>query len=224
MADEIRVALLIDGENLPADHAGFTIIKASSRGSVIIKRVFGSVGRIGQWEKAPGFRIVHSPIGKNIGDIALSLDALELALTGQVDEFVIATSDRDMALVALRLMELGYRVTGIGEDGKTSEDFRKACREFFPVPSKSTSHEATQNNSAESFEARLKRFMKEEGAKNGGWVPLGALGQARAKAMRISKAEAGISKSTSWLKWFAKYPKQYQVEERGTQSRARLKT
>jgi hypothetical protein len=215
--DERRVALLVDGENLSADHAGFLIRTSLECGRLIVRRVFGAVTRIGGWTSAPGFRVVHVPPKKDAADLALSLDALELALTRQVDEIVIATSDRDMTLVALRLVELGFPVTGIGED-KAPIDFRKACRMFVTIPVKSD-----QVGKPLSFEDRMRDFLKVEGKENDGWVTLSALGQPAAKAKGVSKAEAGIGSSASWIDWFKKQPQVFEIEERGTQSRARLK-
>jgi len=215
--DERRVALLVDGENLSADHAGFLIRTSLECGTLIVRRVFGAVTRIGGWTSAPGFRLVHVPPKKDAADLALSLDALELALTRQVDEFVIATSDRDMTLVALRLAELGFPVTGIGED-KAPIDFRKACRKFVAIPVKTE-----QAGKSQSFEDRMRDFLKREGKESEGWVTFSALGQTAAKAKGISKAEAGIGKSASWSDWFKKQPHVFEIEERGTQSRARLK-
>jgi hypothetical protein len=217
LMDERRVALLVDGENLSVEAAGFLITTAARSGVLQVKRVFGAVTRLGGWTSAPGFRVVHVPAKKDAADLALSLEALELALTGQVDEIVIATSDRDMALVALRLAELGVPVTGIGE-AKAPEDFRKACRKFVLVPVK-----ADPAPVPAPFDQRMCLFMAEEGKATGGWVTFSALGQQRAKAMEISKAAAGIAKSVSWISWFKSRPQTYEIEERGTQSRARLK-
>lgn len=221
--DERRVALLVDGENLSVEAAGFLITTAAKSGVLCVKRVFGAVTRLGGWTQAPGFRVVHVPPKKEAADLALSLDALELALTRQVDEIVIATSDRDMALVALRLAEIGVPVTGIGE-AKAPEDFRKACRKFVFVPVKSEP-EAKLASEAKlaPFDQRMRKFLEEEGEASDGWVTFSALGQQRAKAMEISKAAAGIGKSVSWIDWFKKQPTVYEIEERGTQSRARLK-
>ena len=216
---ERRVALLVDGENLSVESAGFLITTAAKAGVLCVKRVFGAVTRIGGWTAAPGFRLVHIPPKKDAADLALSLDALELALTGQVDEIVIATSDRDMTLVALRLAELGIPVTGIGEV-KTPEEFRKSCRKFVPIPVKVATESGGRQ---QTFEERLCSLLKAEGTESAGWVTLSTLGQPSAKAKGISKAEAGIGKSASWIDWFKKRPHDYEIEERGTQSRARLK-
>lgn len=214
--DERRIALLVDGENLSVEHAGFLIVTAAKAGRLCVKRVYGAVTRLGDWTTAPGFRVVHVASRKDGADIALSLDALELALTKQVDEIFLATSDRDMTLVALRLAELGFPVTGIGEE-KSPVDFRKSCRTFVEIAKKKSAAAPLP------FDDRMHAFLTEEGKADDGWVTLSALGQARAKALGISKAEAGIGKSASWIDWFRKYGKSYEIEERGTQSRARLK-
>ena len=214
--DERRVALLVDGENLSVETAGFLITAAAKSGVLTVKRVFGAVTRLGGWATAPGFRLVHVPPKKDAADLALSLEALELALTRQVDEIFIATSDRDLALVALRLAELGMPVTGIGE-AKAPQEFRKACRKFVLVPVK-----AEPGGVLAPFDQRLRVFMAEEGKASDGWVTLSALGQQRAKAMEISKAAAGIGKSVSWIDWFKNRPQVFEIDERGTQSRARL--
>ena len=215
--DERRVALLVDGENLSVDAAGFLILTAGKAGVLCVKRVFGAVTRLGGWTAAPGFRVVHVPPKKDVADLALSLDALELALTRQIDEIFIATSDRDMALVALRLAELGMPVTGIGE-AKAPAEFRKACRKFVPVPVK-----AEADAVPAPFDQRIQAFLAEEGKATEGWVTFSALGQQRAKAMGISKTEAGIGKSALWSDWFKKSPQAYEIEALGTQSRVRLK-
>lgn len=214
--EDRRVALLVDGENLSSEHAGFLIVTAAKAGRLCVKRVYGAVTRLGDWPTDPGFRVVHVPPRKDGADIALSLDALELALTRQVDEIFLATSDRDMTLVALRLTELGFPVTGIGEE-KAPVDFRKACGIFKEIPKK------TSVAAPLPFEVRMRAFLAEEGKANEGWVTLSVLGQAGARAKGISKAEAGIGKSASWIDWFKKNGQVYEIEERGTQSRARLK-
>jgi Asp-tRNA(Asn)/Glu-tRNA(Gln) amidotransferase A subunit family amidase len=217
--DERRVALLVDGENLSVEHAGFLILTAAKAGVVGIKRVFGVVARLGGWNTAPGFRVMHVPPRKDAADIALSLDALELALTRQADEIILATSDRDMTLVALRLAELGFPVTGVGEE-KAPAAFRKACRKFVVLPEKTP---AEQIVLPRSFDDRMRDFLAAEGVATDGWVTLSTFGQPRAKALEISKSAAGIGKSASWIDWFKKRAQVFELEERGTQSRARLK-
>jgi NYN domain len=154
--------------------------------------------------------------------MSLALDTLELALTRQADHFVIATSDRDLALVALRLSELGIPVTGIGK-ADTNAAFRKACRDFVALPeSAPVSGAAVKLSPAKGpFEDRLVAFLKGEGAQTEGWVSLNVLGQQKAQAAGISKSAAGMGKSASWLDWFKKHASRFQVK--GTGSSAQVK-
>lgn len=221
-----RVALLIDGENVSSSHASEVYAVAAKSGRVTVRRVFGNLTHIGGWARLPGYRIVATQSGKNIADIALSLDALELALTDSVDAFCIATSDRDLALVALRLRELDFDVTGIGEAAKTPEAFRAACRAFVafaPPPAALPPAKSGNAGVKPAFEPGLKDYLLKEGLDTDGWVALSALGQQRAKAAGISKALAGIGKSASWLDWFAKRRDAFDLESLGTQSRVRVR-
>ena len=124
-----RVAVLVDGENVPAVFAGRIITKALSHGELIIKRVYGDVKQIPSWSEAPGFRLIHSGVGKNATDLLLSVEAMGFMLGGQADILVIAASDRDCTHLAVNLRERGLSVVGMGE-GKTKAVFRETCSVF----------------------------------------------------------------------------------------------
>ena len=136
-----RVAVLVDGENVPAAFAGRIIAKALSHGELIIKRVYGDVRQIPSWSDAPGFRLIHSGVGKNATDLLLSVEAMGFMLGGQADILVIAASDRDYTHLADNLRERGLSVVGMGE-AKTNAVFRKACSVFHEL---SVSTEPAQN-------------------------------------------------------------------------------
>ncbi len=124
-----RVAILIDGDNLSPDLAGEITKKSENLGALTIRRVYGCAKTRPRWERAPGFRFIHAGSGKNAADVLLSLDALEVALGGLAETFVIASSDQDLSHIARRLRERGRRVIGMGE-AKAPAAFRKACGEF----------------------------------------------------------------------------------------------
>lgn len=123
------VALLIDGENISVALAGQILIRASKTAHPIIKRVYGNATQVTGWDAAPGFRLMHSGSIKNGADILLSIDAVHLSHTEQIDTFAIATSDRDFSHLAHHLRERGFQVIGIGEE-KAPPAFRKACSAF----------------------------------------------------------------------------------------------
>ena len=128
-----RVAVLVDGENIRAEHAGKIISKSLAFGDLMVRRVYGNMGNLKKWQDAPGFRLIHSGSGKNATDILLAVEAMSLVLTKQVDAVVIVSSDRDFTHLATNLRESGHLVVGMGES-KASEAFRKACVRFEILP------------------------------------------------------------------------------------------
>ena len=67
--------------------------------------------------------------GKNSTDSALIIDAMDLLYSGNVDGFVLVSSDSDFTRLATRLRESGKTVYGVGER-KTPKAFRDACDKF----------------------------------------------------------------------------------------------
>ncbi|MBC2835043.1 NYN domain-containing protein [Paragemmobacter straminiformis] len=128
-----RVAVLVDGDNVPPSKAARIVAEAERIGRIDVSRVYGAVSRTPGWDAAAGFRMMHAGAGKNGADLLLTIDAMELALLGGFEDFVLATSDRDLSHLALRLRERGCHVLGIGE-AKATADFRAACSRFVVFP------------------------------------------------------------------------------------------
>ena len=66
--------------------------------------------------------MVNLSAGKNSTDIALAVDAMDLAVAERPDIVVLVSSDSDFAPLVIRLREKGCRVCGIGQQGKTGEE------------------------------------------------------------------------------------------------------
>ena len=133
LVKKLRVAVLVDGENVSADYAGKIITKSLTVGELQVRRVYGNVANLKKWPAAPGFRMIHSGTGKNATDILLAVEAMSLALTHQIDALVIVSSDRDFTHLATNLREAGHLVIGMGES-KAPAAFRKACVRFEVLP------------------------------------------------------------------------------------------
>ena len=129
----LAVAVLVDGENLSASLVEMVLRIANKLGTPFIRRVYGNLPKCKEWDAVPGFRLFHPGPGKNSADLLLSVDAIELSFTGNIDSFVIASSDGDFVHVADRLRERGHTVVGVGLD-KTPERFRYACSSFQELP------------------------------------------------------------------------------------------
>ena len=130
-----RVALLIDADNLSADVIEQAIEHLLKQFSAIhFRRAYCSPQKV--IEHMDLFRrhsirpMVNVPTGKNSTDIALAVDAIDLALSERPEVVVIASSDSDYAPLAQRLREKGCRVLGIGQAGKTGAESPLAYDEF----------------------------------------------------------------------------------------------
>lgn len=120
-------ALLVDGDNMPATLAP-ALLQACGAPPAI-RRVYGDLTICKGWADVAGLRPLHAGTGKNAADLLLTIDALDLALTGGITRFFLASSDGDFSHLAHRLREAGHDVTGLGQ-AKTPQRFRAACARF----------------------------------------------------------------------------------------------
>lgn len=136
--NDTRVALLIDADNLSGDvieQAIEHLLKVY--GAIHFRRAYSSPQKV--IEHAELFRrhsirpMVNLPTGKNSTDIALAVDAIDLAICERPGVVVIGSSDSDYAPLAQRLREKGCRVLGIGQAGKTGSDSPLAYDEFIDL-------------------------------------------------------------------------------------------
>ncbi|HEY4066033.1 MAG TPA: NYN domain-containing protein [Burkholderiaceae bacterium] len=133
-----RVAFLIDADNLSGDVIEQAIAHLlKTFGAIDFRRAYSSPQKV--IEHAELFRrhairpMVNLPTGKNSTDIALAVDAVDLAITERPDVVVIGSSDSDYAPLAQRLREKGCRVFGIGQTGKTGSESKLAYDGFMDL-------------------------------------------------------------------------------------------
>ena len=128
-----RAALLIDGDNISIRHDATLKREAQKIGRLDVTRVYGGPCVSAEWLTTPGIRFMQAGTGKNAADLLLSIDAMELAFSGGIDAFAIASSDGDFTHLAQRLREKGHHVTGLG-DARAPERFRTASRPGWRYP------------------------------------------------------------------------------------------
>lgn len=133
----LRVALLIDADNSPADRIDLILNELSTVGETSIRRAYGN------WKKAelkPWEDRLHAyairPMqqydyskGKNASDMAMVIDAMAMLYTDRPDAFGIVSSDADFTPLVMHLRERGTAVFGFGQK-KTPEPFVNACSRF----------------------------------------------------------------------------------------------
>ena len=145
---ERTLAVLIDFENIATGcekeglgrfDVRIVMRRLKDKGRILVSRSYADWGR---WSRFK-LDLVHEGVtmceltshgmqSKNRADIALAVDAMELAYTRTyVDTFVILSGDSDFTPLVMRLKELNKRVIGCGTRGSTSRLIAETCDEFF---------------------------------------------------------------------------------------------
>ena len=122
-----RVMLLIDADNVSVDVMSQAVEwVAKHYGGPHVRRAYCTAESAVQHQqlfKRLSIRpMVNLAAGKNSTDIALAIDAIDLAISERPAVMVIASSDSDFAPLVARLREKGCRVVGIGQQGKTGDE------------------------------------------------------------------------------------------------------
>jgi uncharacterized LabA/DUF88 family protein len=122
-----RVMLLIDADNVSLDVIEQAVPWVHQHfGGPHVRRAYCTAESAVKHQaafKRLGIRpMVNLAAGKNSTDIALAVDALDLAIAERPQVVVIASSDSDFAPLVSRLREKGCRVVGVGQDGKTGDE------------------------------------------------------------------------------------------------------
>jgi len=131
------LAVLIDAENSSAALARPLLHRAASYGVLAVKRAYGDWSRPELRRAQQALcRLAIEPVqclrratGKNASDLSLSIDAMDLLHTGQLDGMCIVSSDSDFAPLAMRIRLDGLRVYGFGAR-HTPAGFVAACDKF----------------------------------------------------------------------------------------------
>jgi hypothetical protein len=135
---DVKLALLIDADNVRAEFLPIIIREASTLGRVVIRRVYGHFGSpaMGAWQPllhSHALIPVHVPpgaVGKNASDMKLAIEAMDMLHDKGLDGFCIASSDSDFTALASRIREDGPVVYGFGEQ-KSTKSYVAACDRFF---------------------------------------------------------------------------------------------
>lgn len=173
---KVRTVLLIDADNIGALEAIATILKQlQAHHHFIIKRAYGDwfAPQLKNWkdflfqqEIEPIHSLPTASNGKNATDICLTIQAMDLLQTQDVEAFCIVSGDRDFAPLVRRLKQADKRLIGVGRQN-TPKILRESFTEFYALPEtkKSTSSQSTsadnktnansQPTSAKSGQAHL---------------------------------------------------------------------
>lgn len=137
MPERKNIALLIDADNSPAKAIQNILSELARHGKVNIRRAYGNwtSKNLKGWEAVLQENAIQ-PIqqydltkGKNATDIAMTIDAMDMLYTKQIDTFCLVTSDCDFTPLATRILSEGKSVIGFGER-KVPLVFVNACSTF----------------------------------------------------------------------------------------------
>lgn len=194
--NELRLAVLIDADNVPYSHIKEMLEEISKNGTPTIKRIYADWTKptVSGWKNVLLENAI-TPIqqysyttGKNSSDSALIIDAMDILYSEKVEGFCIVSSDSDFTRLATRLRETGMKVIGIGEK-KTPLPFITACDKFIyleilrakPEPSREAKQvkvkpESSPLNKVDNALIKLLTESVADLADESGWTFLGELG------------------------------------------------
>ena len=203
----IRIAVLIDCDNVSAKHATAVLEELAKYGTPTVKRAYGdwTTTQLGGWKSElqrnaiqPVQQFAYT-VGKNSTDSALIIDAMDLLWQGNVEAFALVSSDSDFTRLATRLRESGKRVYGLGMR-KTPESLRRAVDQFIYLEllqeqARERDDEADPETPEEEPETGINlesALTKAVNATSGddGWSTLGTVGQ------HLSRAHADFDPRT----------------------------
>jgi len=230
---DIKLAVLIDGDNIPSAYVKEMMEEIAKYGNPTIKRIYGDWTKpnLSKWKNLLLENAI-TPIqqygyttGKNATDSAMIIDAMDILYSEKVNGFCLVSSDSDFTRLATRLREAGMQVYGIGEK-KTPNPFIVACDKFIYIEILKSQSLANEGESVED-KASIKNDVDKitpkvisliaatisDLADDEGWAFLGDVGSLlQKKQPNFDSRNFGFQKLTPLIKSI----KNFEVEQRET--------
>jgi hypothetical protein len=239
MEKDLKLAVLIDGDNIPSAHVKEMMEEIAKYGNPTVKRIYGdwTKPQLSKWKNILLTNAI-TPIqqygyttGKNATDSAMIIDAMDLLYSEKVNGFCLVSSDSDFTRLATRLREAGMYVMGIGEK-KTPEPFIVACDRFIYIEilKKQKEVEVTKEEGKKPKEVEFDKITTKvmnqiaatisDLADDDGWAFLGDVGNLLLKKQpNFDARNYGFEKLTPLISSISRF----EVEQRdNAKGRARL--
>ena len=184
-----RVAILVDGDNVPQTALPEIEAKAQALGETVIRRVYGDMALHKDWAVETAYLTIHctTTAGKNRADMHLVIGALDIAHRGLASHFLILSDDRDFGPLVAYLREIGMKVEWSGKP-------KVAPKPIFPPPV------AAKVKAMSEVDERLHDLLKISKA--------GLILQALGSQMKNGGVKAQTGKTT-WRAYFKSKPELY---------------
>lgn len=230
---DIKLAVLIDGDNIPSAHVKEMMEEIAKYGNPTIKRIYGDWTKphLSKWKNMLLENAI-TPIqqygyttGKNSTDSAMIIDAMDILYSEKVNGFCLVSSDSDFTRLATRLREAGMLVYGIGEK-KTPSPFIVACDKFIYIEiirAQAEDHSSDTTDTSEKEKSNIDNITQKDinfiassiadVADDDGWAFLGDVGgMLQKKQPNFDSRNFGFAKLTPLFKSI----KEFEVETRDT--------
>lgn len=231
MQSDFKLAVLIDGDNIPSAYVKEMMEEIAKYGNPTIKRIYGdwTIPTVAKWKNVllenainPVQQYAYTT-GKNSTDSAMIIDAMDILYSGKVDGFCLVSSDSDFTRLATRLREAGMKVIGIGEK-KTPEPFIVACDKFIYIEilknrakeneTSSTSNKTSRKNDYDKITPKVVKLISStisDLADDDGWAFLGDVGSLlQKKQPNFDSRNYGFEKLTPLINSIGKF----EIEQR----------
>ena len=228
---DLKLAVLIDGDNIPSAYVKEMMEEIAKYGNPTIKRIYGDWTKphLSKWKNILLENAI-TPIqqygyttGKNATDSAMIIDAMDILYSEKVNGFCLVSSDSDFTRLATRLREAGMQVFGIGEK-KTPESFIVACDKFIyieilkyqteGIESELTESKSSQKDNIDKITPKVIRLISStisDLADDDGWAFLGDVGNLlQKKQPNFDSRNYGFQKLTPLINSINKF----EIEQR----------
>jgi len=232
MIKDTKLAVLIDGDNIPAKYIKEMMEEITKYGTPTIKRIYGDWTKpyLTKWKNILLENAIN-PIqqysyttGKNATDSAMIIDAMDILYSEKVHGFCLVSSDSDFTKLAMRLREAGVVVYGIGEK-KTPDPFIVACDKFIYLEilkkdtEKEDGKEKSEKSNLDKITPKIIRLLRNsvgDAADEDGWAFMGDVGSLILKKQpNFDSRNFGFEKLTPLFKSL----KQFEIEQRDQHNR-----
>jgi uncharacterized protein (TIGR00288 family) len=222
--NNINIAVLIDGDNIPSANVKEMMEEIAKYGNPTIKRIYGdwTSPHLSKWKNLL-LQNAITPIqqyayttGKNATDSAMIIDAMDILYSEKVDGFCLVSSDSDFTKLATRLREAGKQVIGIGEK-KTPTPFIVACDKFIYIEiirkqtekKESVNTKDQEKDSVDKITSKVIKLIAStitDLSDEDGWAFLGDVGSLlQKKQPNFDSRNYGFDKLTKLIKSIGKF-------------------
>ena len=235
---DLKLAVLIDGDNIPSAYVKEMMEEIAKYGNPTIKRIYGDWTKphLSKWKNLllenaiTPIQQYGYTVGKNATDSAMIIDAMDVLYSGKVDGFCLVSSDSDFTRLATRLREAGMKVYGIGEK-KTPNPFIVACDKFIYIEilknqgeeeEPSASSEKSKSTKSSNIDKITEKDIKfiattiDDVADDDGWAFLGDVGgMLQKKQPNFDSRNYGFQKLTPLIKSISEFEIERREDSKG---------